>query len=68
MIISDALAYSDVFDALEVARARLGRPINPTIQSTKEWSRRLTEDNSFIVRISQQPKIWLFGSESDIAP
>ena len=67
MIISDALGYAEVFAALEGAASRLGRPVNPTIQSTKEWSRRLKEDNAFHVRISQQPKIWLYGSESDIA-
>ena len=67
MVISDDLDYATVFDALEGAAAKLGRPINPTIQSTREWSRRLKEDNAFHVRISEQPKIWLFGSESDIA-
>ena len=68
MVISDELGYAEVFEALEVASKKLGRAVNPTIQSTKEWSRRLKEDNSFHVRISQQPKIWLFGSESDLAP
>lgn len=68
MVISDKLGYAEVFSALEPAARKLGRPINPTIQSTKEWSRRLKEDSAFHVRISQQPKIWLYGSESDITP
>lgn len=68
MIISDKLGYAEVFESLEPAARKLGRPINPTIQSTKEWFRRLKEGSSFQVRITEQPKIWLFGSESDIRP
>ena len=67
MIISDELTYADAFTALEAASIKLGRPINPTIQTAKEWSRRLKDDNSFHVRVARQPKIWLIGAESDIA-
>ena len=63
MIISDELTYADVFAAFEPVAEKLGRPINPTIHTRKEWSRQLKEDNSFHIRISRQPKIWLFGSE-----
>lgn len=66
MVVSDDLTYADVFGALEAASTRLGRPINPTIQSTGEWARRLKEDNAFHSRIARQPKIWLFGTEDDI--
>jgi len=66
MIISDELTYADVFSAFEPIAEKLGRPINPTIHTHKEWNRQLKEDNSFHVRISRQPKIWLFGSESDL--
>lgn len=67
MVVSGDLTYADVFEALEPIAAKLGRPVNPTIQSTKEWTRRLKEDNAFHVRVSRQPKIWLFGSEDDIS-
>ncbi len=67
MVISDDLDYADVFAALEPAATKLGRPVNPTIQSTRQWHKRLKEDNAFNIRVSQQPKIWLIGSESVIA-
>ena len=67
MIIRDQLTYADVFAAFEPVTEMLGRPVNPTIHTKKEWSRQLKEDNAFHVRISQQPKIWLFGSERDLA-
>jgi len=66
MIISDELTYAEVFAALEPVSESLGRPINPTIQTRKEWSRQMKGDNSFHVRISRQPKIWLFGSDRDL--
>lgn len=66
MIVSDSLTYADVFAAVEPQVARLGRPINPTVYSRKEWSRRLKEESAFVVRVKHQPKIWLYGSEDDL--
>jgi len=68
MVISDRVSYPDVYEALEPVAAKLGRAINPNIFTKREWSRRLKEGNSFHVRVARQPKIWLFGSEDDIAP
>lgn len=66
MLISDSLTYAGVFSALEKTSARLGRPVNPTILSTKDLARRTKSDNAFVKRILAQPKIWLFGEESDL--
>jgi len=68
MVVSDELHYAEVFEALEPAAQKLGRPVNPTINSRKEWLRGLKDDNSFHARVAKLPKIWLFGSESDLAP
>ena len=37
MVISDELKYADVFAALEDVGVRVGRQVNPTILSRKEW-------------------------------
>jgi len=66
MIVSDSLTYADVFSAVEPQVARLGRPINPTVYSRKEWLKRLEEESAFVVRVKHQPKIWLYGSEDDL--
>lgn len=68
MIISDDLAYPDLFKVLEGASRRLGRPVNPTIYSVSELEKRVRERNSFTVRVLKQPKIWLIGGENDLAP
>ena len=66
MLISDRLSYSDIFAALEAASTRLGRPVNPTIYTRKELSKRIAEDNAFVTRVLAQPKLWLIGGEDDI--
>ena len=63
MILSDALGYADVFSALEPASITLARPVNPTVYTAAQFARRAKQDNAFIKRVLQQPKIWLVGSE-----
>jgi predicted nucleotidyltransferase len=63
LVISDELDYSDLYTTLEQASDALGRVINPTLYSRDDFQVRRERDNSFIVRILQQPKIWLIGSD-----
>jgi predicted nucleotidyltransferase len=67
MIVSDTLGYADFYKAVEEASARLGRPVNPTIYTRKEWAKRVKEDNPFLKRVLAQPKLWLIGGEDAIA-
>ncbi len=66
MIVSDTLTYADVFGALEAASADLGRPVNPTVYSPREWARRVKGDNAFVTRVLAQPKLWLIGQDNAI--
>jgi predicted nucleotidyltransferase len=66
MLISDSLTYAEVFPALGKASERLGRPVNPTIFSSKDLSRRFKSDSAFVKRVLSQPKIWLIGGEDDL--
>jgi len=66
MVVSDTLGYGDIFAALEVASARLGRSVNPTILSRKNLAKRVKDDNAFVKRVLSQPKIWLIGGEDDL--
>lgn len=63
MIVSPTLGYGEVFGALENASATLGRKVNPTIYTSEEFERRMAQDNAFVTRVMQQPKIWLIGKE-----
>jgi predicted nucleotidyltransferase len=66
MIISDSLTYGEVFGALERAAKSLGRPVNPTVYTEAEFSKRSREENAFVTRVMEQPKIWVIGSADDL--
>jgi len=66
MIVSAGLGYGDVFGALEGATATLGRKVNPTLYTPSEIDKRISQDNAFVTRVLQQPKIWLIGNEEQL--
>ena len=66
MVVSPMLGYGEVFGALEGATASLGRKINPTLYTPADWAKRVQNDNAFVTRVWQQPKIWLIGSEETL--
>ena len=68
LIVSDALSYAELFTLLETASERLGRPVNPTLYSSDDIRARLSKKNAFITKVFAQPKLWIIGSERDIAP
>jgi predicted nucleotidyltransferase len=63
MIVSDDLAYSGLYAALEAASHRLGRTVNPTIYTPKELAKRVKGKEAFVTRVLAQPKLWLIGGE-----
>ncbi|MBW7901913.1 MAG: nucleotidyltransferase domain-containing protein [Rhodocyclaceae bacterium] len=66
LIVSDDLAYADLFNALSTAEETLGRKISPTLYGTAEFERKVRDDNHFVTRVLAQPKIFLKGSEDDL--
>ena len=66
LIIGNGLAYADMYDALSANESSLGRPVNPSIYSMQELQRKLAEDNTFVSRVLEQPKIFLIGSDDDL--
>lgn len=67
MLICEGLGYADVFEALQAAEARLGRPVNPALYTPAEWKARRAEGSGFVGKVSERPKIFLFGTEQDLA-
>ena len=61
LLVSATLSYSEVFAGLEIASQQLKRNINPTLYTPDEFAQRLDQDQAFITRVMQQPKIWLIG-------
>jgi predicted nucleotidyltransferase len=67
MIVSDTLSHAEVISALEATASALGRTINPTVYTSREFARRLREGKAFLTRVIKQPKLWLIGDENGIA-
>ena len=67
MLLSDQVSYADTFAALEAASSRLGRKVNPTILTSKEFYKRVKAEESFLTRVLAQPKVWIIGGDGDLA-
>jgi len=67
LLISDELAYSDLFLALDAVSARLGRTVNPTMFTRQELMRKHKDGESFVTRVMAQPKLWVIG-EAHVLP
>ena len=61
MVISEKIAYADLFTALEPATNRLQRTVNPTLYSPIDIEKRILDDNAFVKRVKEQPKLWVIG-------
>lgn len=61
LIVSPDLGYADVFGALEAASDTLGRKVNPTLYTPKDIASRIHNNNAFVTKVLDQPKIWLIG-------
>jgi predicted nucleotidyltransferase len=67
LVISDALRYSDIFQALQKAQRVLAREINPTVMTRSEWIAKRTRKDSFAARIAERPKLFVIGSDADLS-
>jgi len=66
MVVSDSLSYGEIFGAIDKVSRTLGRNVNPTVHSAAEFSRRAKNENVFITRVLEGPKVWVIGSENDL--
>jgi hypothetical protein len=66
MVVGDDLTYADLFSGLQKAETILHRTINPTFLSFQDWWQKLAIKDSVIAKIDIQPKLFIFGSESDL--
>jgi predicted nucleotidyltransferase len=68
MVVGDDLGYTELYTELQKAEHALRRQVNPTFLSVRDWQRRLAQKNSFVSKISTQPKTFVLGSEDDLRP
>lgn len=67
MVIAAGLSYPELYDALQAAEAVLLRQISPRLMTLEEWRHKRAAGSSFIVKVAAQPKLFVLGSESDLA-
>jgi predicted nucleotidyltransferase len=65
-VVSDTLTSADLIHQLLGVEAQLVRKINVTIYSKKDLAKGIRNKNAFLVRVLEQPKIWVIGHESDL--
>ena len=67
MVISDSAHYADIFSALQTVETALGRSVNPTVMSPATWRTKRARKDSFVSRITTQPRVFVLGIEGDLA-
>ena len=63
LVVGDDLDYSELYTALHGAESKLHRKVNPLFLTREDWRGKLSRKDSFVQRISTQPKIFVVGSE-----
>lgn len=66
MVIGDNLDYAGVFSAALDAEKQLGRKVNPTLLSRKDWLKKSNDSGSFVSKVQKLPKIFVIGSEKNL--
>jgi predicted nucleotidyltransferase len=63
LVVTDKLAYAEVYAALVPAERALGRTVNPTVFTSGEWKRKRARHDSFAARIAGQPRLFVIGND-----
>lgn len=66
MVIGEVSSNGALLEALAPASAQLGRTINPTLYTQEEFAQRVMDGKSFILRVLEQPKIFVKGADHDV--
>jgi predicted nucleotidyltransferase len=67
LVVIGRCRFGEVVDAIHKSQERIGREINPTVFSHKEWKKKLAEGHHFAKSIKETEKIFIIGSEDELA-
>jgi predicted nucleotidyltransferase len=67
MVVGSLPSNAQLLKILMPTQTELGRVVNPTLYTQDEFLQRVEQGKSFIARALEQPKIFIKGSEHDIA-
>ncbi len=65
MIVGD-VSFDDVISHLREAQTTLGREINPTTYSVREFKTKLASGNHFLNSVVNEKKLFIIGSEDEL--
>jgi DNA-binding transcriptional ArsR family regulator len=66
MLIGESISYGELLSALAPAEKTLNRKINPTPYTVNDFLKRHQEQQHFLMRVLEQPKIFILGDENDL--
>lgn len=66
MVVAKDVSLSDLIPAVRQAERELGREVNPSLYTPKEFSRRLGERQNFLSTVVEGPKLFLIGDEHEL--
>jgi predicted nucleotidyltransferase len=67
VLIIGAVDFGPVVDLVHPIQQQLGREVNPKVYSVREWRAKLKAKDSFVTEVLAQPKIFLIGTEHELA-
>jgi len=67
ILIVGKLGLRDVSEMFSGVTDQIGREINPIVISEAEFSNRMEEQDHFFGRLMEEPKLFIIGSENDLA-
>jgi len=67
LMVIGTISFADIASALRPAQDKLFREINPTIYPPAEFRRKLAQKHHFLTRVLLEPKLWLMGTDHELA-
>jgi len=67
LMVVGEVSFSDVVGAVLPVQTKLRREVNPTVYSVKELREKLSEKHHFLTSVLEREKIFLIGSEHELA-
>lgn len=66
LMVVGKVSFGEVVEILEKVEKKLNREINPVVMDEEEMKERLKKKDHFLIRVLEEPKIWIFGDEREI--
>ena len=67
VVVVAAVTFSEIAAALRSAQEQLGREVNPTVYTVREFRKKLGAGHHFLTATVSAPKLFLIGGERELA-